>query len=109
MLDVSLAGKVLFEAGELAHPFLVLQKVGEVCENLSGVTHTLSGAQDIKEIDRFEQHEVRKGDFIAAQEILALKAFDDGRVSCFSSSIIFHLISLLNSWHNNLVDEGVID
>ena len=106
---MSFTGKVLFEAGELAHPSLVLQKVREVCEDLSGVTHTLSGAQDIKVIYRFEQHEVSEGDLIAAQEILALKAFDDGRVSCFSVSIHLHLISLLNSWHDNLVYEGVID
>ena len=48
MLHVSAASEVLLDAGELAHPFLVCQKLGEVLEGLRGVTHaTLSAAQSI--------------------------------------------------------------
>ena len=71
MLHVSVAGKVLFEAGELSHPFRVVQKVGEVLEALGGVTHALRRAQNIEVVNRFEHHEVREGDLITTDELVA--------------------------------------
>ena len=71
MFDVPVAGEVLLEAGKLAHPLLVCQKVGEVLEDLGGVTHTLRRAQDIQEVDRLEQLEVGDGNLITADEVLA--------------------------------------
>ena len=68
---MSVAGEVLLETGELSHPFRVVQKVGEVLEAFGGVTHALWRAQDIEVINRFEHHEVRKGDLITTDELVA--------------------------------------
>ena len=109
MLHVPVAGEVLFEAGELAHPLLVCQKVGEVLEELGWVTHTLSWAQDIHVVKRLEQLEVCKGELIAAYVLLDLKVLDKGCKGGFCSVIVLHLIRILNRRHNDLINECVVD
>ena len=96
MGNVPVAGEILFKAGKLAHPFLIFQKVGEILEGLRGVAPTtLSRAQNIKVIDCFEYHKVRKSDFIATNELLAGKALNNRCEALFSTVIHLLLVRIL--------------
>ena len=108
VVRVSVAGEVLLEAGELAHPLLVCLKVGVVNES-PGVLHTLCSAQSSKVVNRLEKLEVREGDLITADEVLAFEALDNGREACFRSVIHTVLLRHLERWHHDLVNEGAVD
>ena len=95
---MSVTGEVLLETGELAHPVLVGLEVGEVLEGL-GVTHTLFSAQSSEVVNRLKDLEVREGDPIAADELLAFKALDNGRDACYCISIKLRLRFFLEARH----------
>ena len=108
VLNVPVAGEVLLETGEPAHPVLVVLKVGEVLEGL-GVGHTLFSAQSSEVINRLEEDEVRQGDLIAADELLSLQALDNGSDALSCTCIYLRLIFNFEGRHYTLVNGDAVD